>query len=211
MPRSMSLSVRFVQSALKRQSAWDLGNQTLYDLCRKHPDHRSVDVIVAKMWLIGRSYASSIERRRDSHSVKGDDFYLDTVGPRIKRAGIDKWFDAVRELRRPDPSVVVPVHKRLTDVFCEISGLEMRSLASKYLHFHFPRAVYIYDERAGRAIRLMNPRLRMKTSAYDRYDRAYARFVQGCATAHDEIEQLLGRTVTPREVDNVLLAVADRN
>ena len=207
----MSLSVRFVQSALKRQSAWDLGNQTLYDLCRKHPDHRSVDVIVAKMWLIGRSYASSIERRRDSHSVKGDDFYLDTVGPRIKRAGIDSWFDAVRELRRPNLSVVVPAHKRLTDLFREISGLEMRSLASKYLHFHFPRAVYIYDERAGRAIRLMNPRLRMKTSAYDRYDRAYARFVQGCATAHDEIEQLLGRTVTPREVDNVLLAVADRN
>ena len=211
MPRSLPLNARFVKSALERQSAWDLGNQTLYDLCRKHPDHRSVDVIVAKMWLIGRSYASSIERRRDSQSAKGDDFYLDIVGPRMKRAGIDKWFDDIRGLRRPNLAVVVPVHKRLTDVFREVSGLEMRSLASKYLHFHFPRAVYIYDERAGRAIRLMKPRLRMRLPAYERYDTAYTRFVQGCATAHDEIEQLLGRAVTPREVDKVLLGVADRN
>ncbi len=210
MSRSLPLNIRFVNSALVRQSAWDLGNQTLYDLCRKHPDHRSVNVIVAKMWLIGRSYASSIERRRDSQSVKGDDFYLDTVGPRMKRAGIDAWFDAVRGLRRPDLSVVVPVHKRLTDVFGEISGLEMRSLASKYLHFHFPRAVYIYDERAGRAIRLMKPRLRLREPASDMYDRTYARFVQGCEPFHDELEQLLGRSVAPREVDKVLLAVADR-
>ena len=211
MPPSMPLNVRFVKSALERQSAWDLGNQTLYDLCRKHPDHRSVSVIVAKMWLIGRSYASSIERRRDSWSTKGDDFYLDTVGPRMKRAGIDKWFDAVRELRRPDPSVVVPVHMQLTDMFREISGLEMRSLASKYLHFHFPRAVYIYDERAGRAIRLMNPRLRLRVPAFNTYDKTYARFVQGCASFHEELEQLLGGAVTPREVDKVPLAVADRN
>ena len=210
MARSLPLNIRFVKSTLERQSAWDLGNQTLYDLCRKHPDHRSVDVIVAKMWLIGRSYAASIERRRDSQSIKDDDFYLDAVGPRIKRAGIDAWFNAVRALRRPHPSVVVPVHKQLTDVFREISGLEMRSLASKYLHFHFPKAVYIYDERAGRAIRTIRSRLRLRAPASDTYDRTYARFVQGCAPFHDELEQLLGRAVTPREVDKVLLAVADR-
>jgi hypothetical protein len=206
----MSLNVRFVKSALERQSAWDLGNQTLYDLCRKHPDHGSVDVIVAKMWLIGRSYASSIERRRDSQSASGDDFYLDTVGPKIKRAGIYTWFDALRELSRPNLSVVVPVHKRLTDMFREISGLEMRSLASKYLHFHFPRAVYIYDERASSAIRLIRPRLRLSAPACDRYDTTYARFFQGCTPFHDELEHLLGRAVTPREVDKVLLAVAAR-
>lgn len=210
MSHSMPLNVRFVKSVLDRQSAWDLGNQTLYNLCLKHPDHRSVDVIVAKMWLIGRSYASSIERRRDSQSAKGDDFYLDTVGPRMKRSGVDMWFGVIRELRRPDLSVVVPVHKRLTDVFREISGLEMRSLASKYLHFHFPRAVYIYDERASRAIRLTQPRLRRKAPTCDRYDKTYARFFQGCTPFRDELEQLLGRAVSPREVDKVLLAVADR-
>lgn len=142
----------------------------------------------------------------DLHAVSGI-----TRGPSAQFfAGIDTWFDAVRELRRPDLSVVAPVHKRPADVFREISGLEMRSLASKYLRLHFPRAVYIYDERAGRATRPMKPRLRMKAPAYDRYETAYARFVQGCATIRDELEQLLGKVVTPREVDKVLLAVADR-
>jgi len=46
--------------------------------------------------------------------------------------------------------------------------------------------------------------------ASDRYDMTYARFVQGCAPLHDELERLLGRAGTPREVEKVLLAVADR-
>jgi hypothetical protein len=207
----MALSARFVKSTLSRQSAWDIGNQTLYGLCRKHPDHKSVEVVVAKMWLIGRSYASSIERRPHKRSTDGDDFYLDTVGPMIRRARLDSSFDAIRKLRQPNSTIVLPVHKKLTDVFCEISGLEMRSLASKYLHFHFPRSVYIYDERASRAIRLIQPRVRLQAPRCDSYDKAYARFVQGCGPFHEEMEQLLGRAVTPREVDTVLLAVADRS
>jgi len=69
-----SWNVQFVKASLARQSAWDLGNQALYDLCRN----------------------------------------------------------------------------QLTDLFREISGLEKRSLASKYLHCHFLRATYIYDERRNR-------------------------------------------------------------
>lgn len=60
-----------------------------------------------------------------------------------------------------------------------------------------------------------NLRLALKSGsrsvpASDRYDKTYARFVQGCEPFHEEIEQLLGRAVTPRELDKVLLTVADR-
>jgi len=44
-------------------SPWDLGNQTLYSLCQDHPMHDRDDVIIAKVWLIGRSYAAAVERR----------------------------------------------------------------------------------------------------------------------------------------------------
>ena len=66
--------------AARAVSVWDLGNRVLYDLCQNHPRHRVADEIVAKVWLIGRSYAASIERRRitDQH---GDDFYEATVAP----------------------------------------------------------------------------------------------------------------------------------
>lgn len=78
------------------------------------------------------------------------------------------------------------------------------------LHFHFPRAVHIYDERANRAIRLIKPRLRLRTPTFDRYDNTYAKFVHGCEPLQEELERLLGRAVTPSDLDKVLLAVADR-
>jgi len=33
-------------------SPWDLGNQVLYDLCRKHPRHQDVPAILAKVWRL---------------------------------------------------------------------------------------------------------------------------------------------------------------
>lgn len=199
----------FVKEALRRQSVWDLGNEVLYRLCREHPDHRSADVVLAKVWLIGRAYAAAIERRKDAGVKKGDDFYFDVVAPAIRKSEIDRWFAEVRSLRQPDPAVVVPVHKRLTDLFERISGLEKRSLASKYLHFHFPRAVYIYDARAVAAIRQVSPPLRRRGGAFERSDREYARFFERSVAYQRELEQILGRRVTPREVDKVLLAVSE--
>lgn len=42
---------------------WDLGNQVLYDVCRQNPDHTDEQAIIAKILLIGRTYAAAIERR----------------------------------------------------------------------------------------------------------------------------------------------------
>ena len=39
-------------------------------------------------------------------------------------------------------------HARTTELFTKIRGLEKRSLASKYLHFHVPGLFFIYDARA---------------------------------------------------------------
>ena len=210
MTKSIQLSKVFVRRALKQHSVWDLGNAALYDLCRKHPDHRSVDAIVAKVWLIGRSYAASIERGRGQPSVDGENFYVDTVAPKIRGARIDRWLKPLRGLTRPDAAVVVPAHKRLTELFWKIAGKEKRSLASKYLHFHFPKAVYIFDERASRGIRLAMSSQHLREFPFDEYDDTYARFYLRVAEFHREINVLMGRSLSTREVDTVLLAVADR-
>ena len=44
---------------------WDLANKTLYDLCSKHPNHKNNEEIIAKVWIIGRTYAAAIERRKE--------------------------------------------------------------------------------------------------------------------------------------------------
>jgi hypothetical protein len=181
----LPLTARFARRALDRQSAWDLSNQVLYDLCRTHPRHRDDAVIIAKVRLIGRTYAAAIERRQGRRDVAGDDFYLDVVAPEMRRSRVDRLFAPLRRLRRPDADAVLPVHARLTAVFERITGHEKRALASKYLHFHFPRAVYLFDERADRAVRRLTGAGRINASDRGSGDPAYARFFVRCAQLHE--------------------------
>ena len=201
------LTVAFVNRALRRQSTWDRGNQVLYDLCRQCPGHHELDQIVAKVWLIGRSYAAAIERGAEIE--EDEDFYVERVAPAMRSARIDRWFSPLRGLKRPDAAAVVPVHARLTGLFKKISGKEKRSLASKYLHFHFPKSVYIFDERAARGIRVVTSAQRLRDLPFKECDNTYARFFLRCAGFHAALEALTGRHMSPREVDTVLLAVAD--
>jgi hypothetical protein len=204
------LTVGFVNRALRRQSTWDRGNQVLYDLCRQCPEHHELDEIVAKVWLIGRSYAAALERRRDMSAAIGDDFYVDHVAPTMRKARIDRWLKPLRGLERPDAAIVVPVQALLTSLFEQISGLGKRSLASKYLHFHFPKAVYLFDARAARGIRLVTSAQHLRELPFKQCDNTYARFFLRCAEFHDGLNDLMGRQLSPREVDTVLLAVSVR-
>jgi hypothetical protein len=75
-PTTSRLTAEFVESALA-STAWDVGNQALYDLCRKHPGHTQPEVIIGKFWLIGRTYAAAVERRRQKDGYAGDRFYTE--------------------------------------------------------------------------------------------------------------------------------------
>ena len=58
-----TITAQEVVAALKKNRVWDLGNKVLYDLCSSYPYHKTDEEIIAKIWLIGRSYAAAIERR----------------------------------------------------------------------------------------------------------------------------------------------------
>jgi hypothetical protein len=88
----MPLTPQFVQAALESESVWDLGNEVLYKLCDDHPGHTANNAIIAKVWLIGRSYAAAIERRREKGEFSGDEFYVKHVAPCIRSSDIDARF-----------------------------------------------------------------------------------------------------------------------
>ena len=67
-------------------SRWEYGNSVLYRMCEEEPEHKQIDVIVGKIWLIGRSYAAAIERRKNA-VVVGDDFYYDEIAPKLLEIG----------------------------------------------------------------------------------------------------------------------------
>jgi hypothetical protein len=193
--------------AARRKNVWDTANKVLYDLCKRFPHHRARGEIIAKMLVIGRVYAASIERRRNAKHG-GDDFYIEVVAPAMQRCPLDAWLKSISQgVVAGDPCTIV-VHQRLMDRFQRITGLEKRSLASKYLHFHRPNHFFIYDSRSRNAVKKLTPRLNdipdIKVSPSDK---EYKDFVRRCTWLRDDIYTRHRTWLTPRELDNLLLRV----
>lgn len=194
-------------------SPWDLGNQVLYSLCQDYPRHDRDDAIIAKVWLIGRSYAAAIERRKNGKDTS-DDFYETTVATKIKRSLLDNWLAALPD-RLTDSwgelSSVITLHWRLMNLFSEMTDLNKRSLASKYLHFHRPDLFFIYDSRARAAIAKVTPRLsEIRAVSAENADSEYHAFCRRGQWLRETIKERFHRDLNPRQIDKILLKIMDK-
>jgi len=192
----------------KAGTAWDLGNEILYEACRSRPLHTCIEDVIAKIWLIGRAYAAAIERRRHK-TESNEDFYLSRVGPKILESDIDAWIANARE--EGSWKALLEAHYKTTYLLNEISGLNKRSLASKYLHFHVPELFYLYDTRAVSAIRAFRGLTGRASSADRSYDNEYRKFAEKCSTVRRYVQERYGAALNPRELDNLLLNVQEKH
>lgn len=194
-------------------SPWDLGNQVLYTLCQDHPTHESGDAIIAKVWLIGRSYAAAIERRKHAGTTS-DDLYETTVVNRIKNSQLDQWLATLPDIMSnpwTDLGSVLTVHKRLMDLFSDMTGLNKRSLASKYLHFHRPDMFFLYDTRAKTALGEVSPSIgKIPRITAESADAEYRTLCRRCQWVREDVHRRFHVTLTPRQVDKILLRITDR-
>ncbi|MFH1080484.1 MAG: hypothetical protein V1766_09535 [Pseudomonadota bacterium] len=194
--------------AIRKPSVFDLGKNILYDMCRDHPGHSKDEEIVAKVWLIGRSHAAAIERRRNANI--GEDFYKTRVVPAMRNKRIDSWLGSIKQTEKSGSTETVEIHKKLMVMFHSITDLDKRSLASKYLHFHKPDAFFIYDSRARQSISKVVPPLNkipeLKTK---KCDPEYRDFVRRCVWLRDEVQKNFGTELTPWEIDKLLLKITD--
>lgn len=189
---------------------WSFGNDVLYRMCSEHPLHNNVEEIVGKIWLIGRSYAASIERRRNAKETN-DDFYYGNVAPSILEVG--KELDRnIAELRSDGKSIladlelVLETQELLQKIFEKVTELKKRSLASKYLHFHVPSKFFIYDSRANRRIKeIVHKPLKYcfdkPGKGIEEYRTFACRMLELAELWNDE----LGYKPSPRELDMFLL------
>lgn len=185
------------------------GNKVLYRMCKEAPTHNDIDEIMGKIWIIGRSYSASIERKAGPKMINGKDFYKDQVAPAIKNSDIGKWIDSVSSIRRltkENVHLALAAHKNVTDLFKEITGVDKRSLASKYLHFHKPKAFFIYDSLANVEIRKILRDKKQRHQYIKGYDDEYSSFVARCLYYRDNyFEKHIGGLSTPRKLDMKLL------
>lgn len=196
-----------------QNSRWTFGNRILYDMCEQNPDNTDEDIVVGKIWLIGRSYAAAIERKPKGSGKKGDDFYYDIVAPKMVKIGgkLDKH---IKDLRNSNGSIadnvkaILKTHRFLMDTFKEITGQNKRSLASKYLHFHCSDKFYIYDSRANTAVRkiVKCPDTHVLSEMNNKeYDADYGNFVCRMIELQNYLSEKSDETPTTRDMDNFLL------
>lgn len=137
----------YEKSWAEYKAMWITGNEVLYDMCIKYPYHRRKNEIAAKVWLIGRSYMSGIER----HSKKG---LFDIVEFFYKNGkAIDALFASLRDVQEPLTTHklqrIIEVHGKFLTILRKLTreGNTVRSFASKYMHFHCA-VVPIFDNIA---------------------------------------------------------------
>lgn len=207
---------RFLRERTKNPMEFKTGNSVLYDMCKKYPHHNDTDEIVSKIWLIGRSYAAAIERRKGAEDDEiSDDFYYDKVAPAIKKHSqrLDREIDKLNSLKgnyKENAECILSLHKYLMDIFKDITGLEKRSLAAKYLHFHCPDKFLIFDSRAQAAARKAIQRPDKPKEWVEKYDPDYVDFVCRIIDMTEIIESETGERPTPRDIDNFLLHHVER-
>jgi len=98
------------------------------------------------------------------------------------------------------------IHGELTKFFKDLTGKEMRSLASKYLHFHVP-IFPIYDSRANDSLKGI-VKGKIKDSGI-KCDDSYCKFCTKILFLFNEIKDKTGKTPTLREIDTFLIKIAN--
>ena len=209
-----------------KSERWNFANDILYKMCKENPKHENEHVIVAKIWLIGRSYAAAIERTEKAREA--NDFYYEKVVPKVSeiKGGLDSRIaelnngEKYERLSRDNLDEALEAHKFLINAFHEITGQDKHSLVSKYLHFHCPSMFYIYDSRAVSAINEITVKMKEKSKEFKElrkpdleegdYDKCYSDFCAKVLALQEYIEKEHGQKVTPRTIDSFLLRYYNR-
>lgn len=194
------LTREFLTDALS-QSILDPRSRALYDLCFLHRDHLRDEIVADKLRLIGRLYAEY---------GAGLGFSPEYSAHRLAKSPVDHWFASLATAEALDSWLLLELHKRVMDLFADLPEAVARSLASKYLHFHFPELFCIYDEEVARAASLLSEGDGGFLAMSD-FDRAYAQFLAVCRRLADRLAPELGRRLSPRELDRVLRAWSARH
>jgi hypothetical protein len=199
---------KYLSQATKYRT-WKLGNDCLYSLCANNPHHGRIEDVVAKLWLIGRSYSAALERRKNKH--KNDpEFYEYIAAPAIIKSELDFQLKRVREypgITNKNLHILIEIHSFLTNLFCQITELNKVSLASKYLHFHFPAHFFLMDSRARIGLRKLAKGARTSLSFPDDY--GYGKFCAKLIALRQHINTTKGQWLSPRKIDTLLLMIAD--
>ena len=194
----------------KYHEGWELLDAVLYRLCREHPDHSNIAGVTAKLFLIGRTYQTGIERQMKSDGTQAGAMtrlsdYLFAQRKEVD-ALIAPYLGAEGRVDAHTFAGVTKAHKGLVNLLqAETQGKKAQSFVSKYLHFHAP-IVPIYDALAVKAIRQLDlPASQIPSRAEG--ESQYATFVRRFVALASQASKTEAG-VTSKRLDQYLLSLA---
>lgn len=211
----MSLNLEKYRSACaKYHEEWQATDEALYALCQRHPTHQDRGGINAKLWIIGRAYATGIERKIVSKKTQGSSMEQLSAHLWNHRDEVDEVLTSLHKVSEPlTPDKLMNIlaaHGKLVGLVQGVlrKGQTPRSFVSKYLHFH-NSAVPIYDSVAVRAA---TKHYRRERNGYAftipaAVDKQYTDFLLRFWRVYQEAHAS-GMRVTVKLLDNYLLALA---
>lgn len=202
---------KYFELSNKMNELWCTGNDVLYEMCKKYPSHKTIPEVIAKIFLIGRSYAAAIERSKNEH------IYEKKIPALVYKHGKD--IDAtLLQCNKENLQQLFSTYDLILRSFHEVSGKWNRSLASKYLHFHQPENFFLMDSRAKKGLSELLKVYPAISSAKNEGKRQYSvskesaeymNFYLKCQICKQELEKEFNCTITIRDFDNLLLTIAD--
>lgn len=219
----MSNRYRYLNKALKEHEKYhQIQDNFLYGLCNKYPYHSRIDEVILKVLVIGRGFATGIERQiaveehnRGQAIIKLAEHFTRNreLNAIFKRLCKIKGQLTTNKLAR-----IIDEHGYLLEVINEITRKDKkgtqriaRSFASKYMHFH-NGWVPLYDSRANSTLTSLvrwSKTLELDESCGDHCDWQYYRFCCRLFELRELIRRDVGRILTPRELDTYLLWIIE--
>jgi len=211
---TMKINQKYIEAGLNN-NYWDLGNSYLYKLCKEYPKHESIPVILAKTWLIGRSYSVPLERKkwRTEKKMPVDGFYEKRIGPLFQSSKLDSYLENLSKLHTINNDAhlleVLKTHYYLMEIIKNETKQQNRSFVSKYLHFHLPNLFFIYDSQVDKvAISIYttfnHASYRPKVKSKE-IDKQYGKFCEISVVIKRAFEEKISKLITLREYDKILL------
>jgi hypothetical protein len=211
----MSLDLeRYRLACVNYDDEWKATDDALYMLCQRHPYHQDRGGINAKLWIIGRAYATGIERMITSKGTQGSSMEQLSAHLLVRGKDVDAILEGLRGVTEPlttdTLTKILDAHGRLVSIVQGTlhNGQTPRSFVSKYLHFHNP-AVPILDSVAVKTARKHcrpernGPAVEIPTVS----DKQYVDFILRFWPLYKEARHS-GVIVSVKLLDNYLLALA---
>jgi hypothetical protein len=194
---------------------WKTLDEVLYRICCDYPTHNDPAAVNAKIYIIGRTYTTGIERKVPTTGAQSSSMSQVAELFFKHRRDIDSWLVHLGKISEPLTMLkirkIVLFHGLLVNRLTSITrnGQSTPSFVSKYLHFHNP-VVPIYDSVAARILPSLVP-LRtiheLKIRPVRCVDIEYADYVRRFFKLYQSQQHL---SMTVRSLDYYLLWKADQ-